>query len=85
MSDYKWAVNKIKLQRAIEKSKHKTEEEIFELYQKFGGLIAKGVIISTPAPRKETEVFDTPVMEETEPAQESVIAKVKRVYKKKAK
>ncbi len=40
-SQYLWAANPAKLQRAIAKSKHKTEEEIKELYIISGGLLNK--------------------------------------------
>lgn len=60
--NYPWAVNKLKLGRAIQASKTKAEDDIRERYIKLAGLVRNDVSV------------ETPVIEEVEP---SVVAEEK--------
>lgn len=53
MSNYDWAVNKQKLQRAIAISKNGPEEQVREEYVRIGGLIS-------PSWKKKEEVREAP-------------------------
>lgn len=73
MSNYHWALNKIKLQRAIVASKSKTEDDIMDIYKKIGGAVDKRqievkgeIIIQTPEEEVscETGICETPCEEE---------------------
>ncbi len=58
MQDYKWAFNKIKLQRALATAQHSTEESIKERYIELGGLVREQGPVE-PKKRPEGEFNQT--------------------------
>ncbi len=60
-TQYEWALNAQKLQRAIASSKHKTEEEIKAEYLKIGGKVDLSDLIETkPMEEEKVEEIGVP-------------------------
>lgn len=92
MENYTWAVNKVKLQRAIQLAGvDPSEEAVKEMYIKLGGLIdedklnkqvlqsiKEAVVLDNPSVTITKETIAVP----TEPVSEKVKKVVKRVTKK---
>lgn len=51
--NYSWAINKIKLQRAIAQSVTKDEADVKEIYKKMGGLVEGEASVETVKTPKE--------------------------------
>lgn len=82
METYKWAVNQLKLQRAIANSHGGDEETIKKLYVSYGGLIGKGYETEASfVPPAMPEIKEPPMREGDTVVR--VIEKVKRAVTKK--
>jgi hypothetical protein len=77
MNEYKWAVNLLKLNRAIALA-NGDESKIKELYISFGGLIKKGYEEVSHETEVVSEVTGTEVEEVAEKLAEEVIATPKK-------
>jgi len=61
-TEYTWAINKQKLQRAIGECRGGSESEVMDYYKKIGGLVAKGFEDTSESPEMTSQEVE---MEET--------------------